>query len=187
MNRNLDDLTLVADSGYDMLVIEMEHQGFNFDDLRASLHFLLSRKQIADGGTLQADPVPMVRIPPNTNEQNQWVIKQALDTGVYGLVLPHLSTVEGAQAAVIAARYPQVPGSADFEPPGERGWWTYRQEDWDGSLSNPLALLSRESFRPLGLETSLEQLSSAWAEGDSCSTTCFSPQKRVIGPRPRYS
>ncbi len=123
MNRNLDDLTLVADSGYDMLVIEMEHQGFSFDDLRASLHFLLSRKQIADGGTLQADPVPMVRIPPNTNEQNQWVIKQALDTGVYGLVLPHLSTVEGAQAAVMAARYPQVPGSADFEPPGERGWW----------------------------------------------------------------
>ena len=50
--------------------------------------------------------------------------------------------------------------------PGERGWWTYRPEEWDGSLSNPLALLSRESFRPLGLETSLEQLSSAWAEGD---------------------
>ena len=71
MNRNLDDLTLVADSDYGMLVIEMEHQGFSFDDLRASLHFLLSRKQIADGGTLQADPVPMVRIPPNTNEQNQ--------------------------------------------------------------------------------------------------------------------
>ena len=46
-----------------------------------------------------------------------------MDTGAYGLVLPHLSTVEGAQAAVMAARYPQVPGSADFEPPGERGWW----------------------------------------------------------------
>jgi 4-hydroxy-2-oxoheptanedioate aldolase len=34
----------------------------------------------------------MVRIPPNARERNQWVIKQALDTGVYGLVLPHLST-----------------------------------------------------------------------------------------------
>jgi len=50
------------------------------------------------------------------------VIKQALDTGVYGLVLPHLSTVEDAQAAVVAARYPQVPGVQDFEPAGERGW-----------------------------------------------------------------
>jgi 4-hydroxy-2-oxoheptanedioate aldolase len=50
-------------------------------------------------------------------------LKQALDTGVYGLVLPHLNTVEDARAAVVAARYPQVPGVADFEPEGERGWW----------------------------------------------------------------
>jgi 4-hydroxy-2-oxoheptanedioate aldolase len=64
----------------------------------------------------------MVRIPPNARERNQWVIKQALDTGVYGLVLPHLSTVEDAQAAVAAARYPQVLGAQDFEPAGERGW-----------------------------------------------------------------
>jgi 4-hydroxy-2-oxoheptanedioate aldolase len=65
----------------------------------------------------------MVRIPPNTRERNQWVIKQALDTGVYGLVTPHLNTVEDAQATVAAARYPQVPGVPDFEPHGERGWW----------------------------------------------------------------
>jgi len=39
------------------------------------------------------------------------VIKQALDTGVYGLVLPHLNTVEDAQAAVAAARYPQCRGA----------------------------------------------------------------------------
>jgi 4-hydroxy-2-oxoheptanedioate aldolase len=64
----------------------------------------------------------MVRIPPNARERNQWVIKQALDSGVYGLVLPHLSTVEDAQAAVAAARYPQVPGVQDFAPAGERGW-----------------------------------------------------------------
>src|ERR1700730_3597759 len=50
------------------------------------------------------------------------VIKQALASGVYGLVLPHLSTVEDAQAAVVAARYPQVSGVQDFAPAGERGW-----------------------------------------------------------------
>jgi 4-hydroxy-2-oxoheptanedioate aldolase len=31
-------------------------------------------------------------------------------------------SVEGAQAAVREARYPQVPGAPDFEPEGERGW-----------------------------------------------------------------
>ena len=122
-NGSLDDLTFIADSDYDMVIIEMEHQGFNLDNLRTSLQFLLSRKKVAEGGSLQADPVPLVRIPPNTKEQNQWVMKQTLDTGVYGVVLPHLNNVGDARAAVVAARYPQVPGVADFEPNGERGWW----------------------------------------------------------------
>ena len=100
----------------------MEHEGFSFTNLRTSLQVLLNRKRIAEKGNLQPDVVPMVRIPPNARERDQWVIKQALDTGVYGLVLLHLNTVEDAQAAVAAARYPQVPGVQDFAPAGERGW-----------------------------------------------------------------
>src|SRR5215469_18146646 len=42
-----------------------------------SLQVLLNRKRIAEKGNLQADVVPMVRIPPNARERNQWVIKQA--------------------------------------------------------------------------------------------------------------
>ena len=111
-NGNLDDLTYIADADYDAVIIEMEHEGFSFTTLRASLQVLLNRKRIAEKGNLQPDVVPMVRIPPNARERDQWVIKQALDTGVYGLVLPHLNTVEDAQAAVAAARYPQVsPGA----------------------------------------------------------------------------
>ena len=49
------------------------------------------------------------------------MIKQALDTGVYGLVLPHLNTVEDAQAAVAAARYPPGAGCRP-DSAGERGW-----------------------------------------------------------------
>ena len=99
-----------ADSDYDMVMIEMEHEGMSFNNLRASLQFLLNRKRIADAGGLQADPTPVVRIPPNTRETNQWIIKQTLDTGVYGLILPHLDTVEGAMAAVQAAPLPAGSG-----------------------------------------------------------------------------
>ena len=99
-NGNLDEMTYFADSDYDLVMIEMEHEGLSFNNLRTSLQFLLNRKRVIDGGGLQADPTPIVRIPPNTREQNQWVIKQALDTGVYGLILPHLDTVEGAMSAV---------------------------------------------------------------------------------------
>ena len=122
-NGNLDDLTYVADSDYDMVMIEMEHEGLSFNNLRVSLQFLLNRQRIAEKGNVQPDVVPLVRIPPNSRERNQWIIKQALDTGVYGLVLPHLNTVDEAQAAVVAARYPQVTGAPDFEPVGQRGWW----------------------------------------------------------------
>ncbi|CAI8000975.1 5-keto-4-deoxy-D-glucarate aldolase [Geodia barretti] len=118
-NGNLDEMTYFADSDYDLVMIEMEHEGLSFNNLRTSLQFLLNRKRVIDGGGLQADPTPIVRIPPNTREQNQWVIKQALDTGVYGLILPHLDTVEGAMSAVRAARYPQVPeyyDAADIWP-----------------------------------------------------------------------
>ena len=121
-NGNLDDLTYIADADYDAVVIEMEHEGFSFSTLRTSLQVLLNRKRIAEKGNLQPDVVPLVRIPPNARERNQWVIKQALDMGVYGLVLPHLSTVDDAQAAVAAARYPQVAGVPDSAPAGERGW-----------------------------------------------------------------
>src|SRR5881394_346170 len=65
----------------------MEHEGFSFTTLRTSLQVLLNRKRIAEKGNLQPDVVPLVRIPPNARERDQWIIKQALDTGVYGLVL----------------------------------------------------------------------------------------------------
>ncbi len=92
-NGNLDDMTFVGDADYDMVIVEMEHQGFSFNDLRTMLQFLMNRKKVAQNGSLQADPAPFVRVPPNFRERNQWVLKQALDAGVYGLVLPHLNNV----------------------------------------------------------------------------------------------
>ena len=124
-NGNLDDIVYMADSDYDFCILETEHEGFSFTNLRNSVQHFLNRKRILEKGNLQPDVVPFVRISPNAREagENQWVIKQTLDTGVFGLVLPHLNTVENAKAAIVAARYPQVPGVADFEPEGQRGWW----------------------------------------------------------------
>ena len=123
-NGNIDDVIYVAESDYDFVMIENEHLGFDFTKLQISLQFLLDRKRILEKGSLQPDVTPFVRIPPNARENaaNQWIIKQTLDMGVFGLVLPHMNTVEEARAAVVASRYPQVPGVPDFEPAGQRGW-----------------------------------------------------------------
>jgi len=121
-NGNYDDILAVSRSAYDMIIVETEHVGFDFPTLRHSLQYLFNRKRIVEKGNLQPDVVPLVRVPPYTRERNEWVIKQTLDAGPFGLVLPHFDSVEGARAAVQAARYPQVPGVPDFEPTGERGW-----------------------------------------------------------------
>ena len=47
---------------------------------------MLNRGQIAQlGGTVAPAVTPMVRIPPNGGEKNQWLAKQALDLGAYGV------------------------------------------------------------------------------------------------------
>ena len=126
-NGNFDEITTLGQSAYDLIIIETEHVGFDFPTLRHSLQYLLNRQRIAEKSTLQPDVVPLVRIPPYTRERNEWVIKQTLDAGPFGLVLPHLDSVEGAQAAVRAARYPQVPGAADFSQPANGGGPRWRR------------------------------------------------------------
>jgi len=121
-NGNMDDLAFVTDAGYDFVIVENEHQGLDFPMLRLSLQSLLSRRKIIENGTLQADPTPLVRVTPNSREQNQWLLKQTLDAGAYGLVLPVTESVEAAQAAVVACRYPQKEGDSQPNPKGERGW-----------------------------------------------------------------
>src|SRR4030095_13924102 len=40
------------------------------------------------------------------------------------IVLPQLETVEDAEAAVMACRYPQERSASDEQPRGERGYWS---------------------------------------------------------------
>ena len=46
--------------------------------------------------------VPLVRLPQNGRERLQFLIKQALDVGVFGVMLPHIETRGEALAAVQA-------------------------------------------------------------------------------------
>jgi 4-hydroxy-2-oxoheptanedioate aldolase len=69
---------------------------------------------------------------------NQWIAKQVLDIGVFGIVFPHVSTVEEARNAVSACRYPRLPKSPIYDPPGMRGdapvraarYWGLSQQEY---------------------------------------------------------
>src|SRR2546422_10922837 len=113
--------TALAASNLDGVAFEMEHAPMSAPALRDALQSMLDRRQILDSGTLAPKVTPMVRIPPNGGEMNQWVAKQVLDIGVFGIIFPHVSTVEEARNAVSACRYPRLPGAPLYDPPGIRG------------------------------------------------------------------
>ena len=111
----------VATEKYDGVVFEMEHGAYDIKSLRDCLQYLLNRQQIVESGTLAPQVTPMVRIPPNGAEMNQWIAKQVLDQGVFGIVWPHISTVEEARNAVASCRYARPEGAPRYEPVGQRG------------------------------------------------------------------
>lgn len=108
-------------SPYDSVVFEMEHNAWSANALQDSLQYLLNRAQIHRAGSSAPAVTPLVRLPSNGSEHNQWLAKQALDRGVYGVVWPHVSTVEQAASAVAACRYPRPASAVHAEPAGTRG------------------------------------------------------------------
>lgn len=118
---SVPDATWGAHSGYDFVVYEMEHGPFNVTDLRLSLQFMLDRRQLVESGTIAPRVAPLVRVPANGRENSQWIAKQVLDQGVYGIVFPMINTPEDAVAALRACRYAQALGAPDRDPVGQRG------------------------------------------------------------------
>jgi 4-hydroxy-2-oxoheptanedioate aldolase len=125
-------------ASYDGVVFEMEHRPYDIRALRDCLQYMLDRRQILQRGTLAPAVTPFVRIPPNGGEASQWVAKQVLDQGVYGIVWPHVSTVDEARNAVTACRYPRPRSAQYFEPAGQRGdapaaaarYWGLSQQEY---------------------------------------------------------
>jgi len=103
------------------VVFEMEHGPYDIKMLRDCMQYMLNRRQIATSGSIAPAVTPFVRIPPNGGEHSQWIAKQVLDIGVYGIVWPHVSSVDEARNAVAACRYPRPREAKYYEPAGQRG------------------------------------------------------------------
>lgn len=91
---SLGDVTaarLMARVGFPWLTVDLEHSPVDWHT--ASLMFAA----IAD-----SDCVPLARVPRGDHD----LIKRALDGGAMGIVVPMVDTVEQAQAAIAAAKYP---------------------------------------------------------------------------------
>jgi 4-hydroxy-2-oxoheptanedioate aldolase len=134
----IDSALAMSTAKFDGCVFEMEHNPWDGRALRDCLQYMLNRAQIAKAGSIAPAVTPMVRVPVNGIEMAQWHAKQALDIGCYGIVFPHISTVEEAYNAVAACRYPRLKTAPRYEPAGIRGdgptgavrYWGLTQQEY---------------------------------------------------------
>lgn len=166
---NTGDLSLVnaretARAPVDFVYVDMEHNPLDFPALHLFLMGMTDKATVLKKGNLQPNVALLARFPPEADE-SQWVVKQALDIGLHGVIFNGVDRREQALAAVTSMRYPQLKGSKYYEPNGIRGsgpanatWiWGISGEEYDRHADlwplNPegdlLAMLMIESVQGL--------------------------------------
>jgi 4-hydroxy-2-oxoheptanedioate aldolase len=128
----------MAAAPYDGIIYEMEHNPYDVTALGDALQYMLSRREIAASGSVAPKVTPIARIPSNGAEMNQAFAKQVLDRGVYGVVWPHVATMEQAYNAVASCRYARPKTAPLYEPKGVRGdgpataarYWGLTQQEY---------------------------------------------------------
>lgn len=128
----------MSQAPYDGIIYEMEHNPYDISGLGDALQYMLNRREIALSGSIAPKVTPIARIPANGAEMNQAFAKQVLDRGVYGVVWPHVATVEQAYNAVASCRYGRPKSAPIYEPKGVRGdgpataarYWGLTQQEY---------------------------------------------------------
>jgi len=136
----VDNAIAVSSQPYDGVIFESEHNPYDIKEVRDGMQYMLNRRQVLESQSLAPAVTPLVRLPVNGGEMNQWLAKQALDIGAYGIVWPRVSTVEEAYNAVAACRYPRPRTAERYEPAGLRGdypanaarYWGLSQQEYYG-------------------------------------------------------
>jgi 2-keto-3-deoxy-L-rhamnonate aldolase RhmA len=115
--------------GFEWFMIDTEHSPVNPETLAAMVSLL------GDGG-----PTPLVRV----GNVDQYLIKQALDSGAHGVLIPLVSTEAQAKAAVAFAKYP---------PDGVRGAAAAAASRYGTELSSYLRSANSETLVGVQIET----------------------------------
>lgn len=132
---NLYAARVLARMGWDWLTLDLEHSPIDLEQAAAIFG------AIADAGS-----VPLVRVPEGSHH---W-IKRVLDAGAMGIVVPMVDTVEQAQAAIAAAKYPPQGNRSAGGGLAAMNFAASSEEYFAGANEQILVVLQTES--PRGVE-----------------------------------
>jgi 4-hydroxy-2-oxoheptanedioate aldolase len=122
---NTADLSLayakdVARAPVDFIYADLEHNPLDFPALHMFLLGMADKAAVMAKGNLQPNVALFARFPPEA-DQSLWIVKQALDIGLHGVIFNGVDTPEQALFAVRTMRFPQYKEAKYREPAGLRG------------------------------------------------------------------
>ena len=110
---------------FDYVYVDYEHGAMDLAQLAYCAAAMGGDKEAAvKKGTPAPKVALMARFPPfgRDQESNDWIIKQALDLGLMGIIFNGVDTKEQMIRIVREMRYPQMKTSKYQDPPGMRGY-----------------------------------------------------------------
>jgi 4-hydroxy-2-oxoheptanedioate aldolase len=121
---SLQNCHALARLDLDYAYIDMEHGPLNFDGLSFCVAAMVDKAAALKKGNAQPKVALLARFPPYGRdlESNDWVVKQALDIGLMGIIFNGVETKEQMVRLIRFMRYPQMRTSKYQQPPGLRGF-----------------------------------------------------------------
>lgn len=117
---SFENARTLARAPIDYVYVDMEHTPLDFQGLHAFNIGMIDKAAVLKKNSVAPNVALFARFPPEA-DQAGWVVKQALDIGLMGIIFNGVDTKDQALAAVQSMRYPQLRGSKYFEPAGKRG------------------------------------------------------------------
>lgn len=113
---------IMASANFDWLTIDMEHSVIELSDAQALISIIESK-----------GIVPLVRVSENRSN----LIKRVMDAGAYGVIVPMVNSVQDAENAVNAVKYP---------PRGSRGVGLARAQKYGIGFDEYVKNLNKNSI-----------------------------------------
>ena len=129
MGGQTDDMSLqncraVARFDFDYEYVDMEHGPLNLDALAYCIAASVDKAAALKKGNPQPKVALFARFPPYGRDlqANDWIVKQALDMGLMGIIFNGVDNKEQMTQLVRFMRYPQAENSKYSQPSGLRGY-----------------------------------------------------------------
>jgi 4-hydroxy-2-oxoheptanedioate aldolase len=123
-DMSLQNCRAMARMDFDYMYVDMEHGAINLDGLAYCVQGMVDKAAVLKKGNAQPNVALFARFPPYGRDldSNDWIVKQALDIGLMGVIFNGIDNKDQATRVVRYMRYPQQKTSKYQQPPGLRGY-----------------------------------------------------------------